>query len=154
MAMNFNLSGDRAMSIKYIVPALVALAVAGNASAVAPGVDVNSGQYSISVSGFVPVVCRASVGATVVPSTGSVVNLGGLNEFCNSPNGYEVYADYAAGLANATLKVDGQKINLSRDGSTRISKSNTAAIATRSIELDLSKVQNANGAISFRIVPM
>jgi hypothetical protein len=152
--MSFVFIGDRAMSIKHIVPALVALAVAGNAAAVAPGVDVNSGQYSISISGFVPVVCRASVGASVVPSAANTVNLGGLNEFCNSPNGYEVYADYAPGLAAATLLVDGQKVNLSRDGSTRVSKSNTAAIANRSLELDLSKVQNANGAISFRIVPM
>jgi hypothetical protein len=142
------------MSIKHIVPVLAALAVTGNAAAVAPGVDVNSGQYSISISGFVPVVCRASVGANMVPSSNSTVNLGGLNEFCNSPNGYEVFADYAPGLSAATLLVDGQKVNLGQDGSTRISKSNTAAIASRSLELDLSKVQNANGAISFRIVPM
>lgn len=142
------------MSIKHIVPVLAALAVTGNAAAVAPGVDVNSGQYSISISGFVPVVCHASVGANMVPSTNSTVNLGGLTEFCNSPNGYEVFADYAPGLSAATLMVDGQKVNLSNGGSTRISKSNTAAIASRSLELDLSKVQNANGAISFRIVPM
>ncbi len=142
------------MSFKHIVPSVLALVVAGNAAAVAPGVDINAGQFSISVSGFVPVVCRASVGASVVPSAGNTVNLGGLNEFCNSPNGYEVYADYAADLADAALLVDGQKINLSRQGSTRVSKSNTAAIANRTLELDLSKVQNANGAISFRIVPM
>lgn len=142
------------MSIKHIVPTVVALVMAGNVSAVAPGVDVNSGQYSISISGFVPVVCRASVGASVVTSTRSTINLGGLNEFCNSPNGYEVFADYAPGLSAATLMVDGQKVNLSNDGSTRISKSNTAAIASRSLELDLTKVQDASGAISFRIVPM
>jgi hypothetical protein len=142
------------MSIKHIVPVLAALAVAGNAAAVAPEVDVNSGPYSLSISGFVPVICRATVGANVVPSTNATVSLGGLNEFCNSPNGYEVYADYAPNLAAATLLVDGQTVNLSRTGSTRVSKSNTAAIASRSLELDLSKVQNASGAISFRIVPM
>jgi hypothetical protein len=141
------------MSLKHIIPSVLALAVAGNAVAVAPGVDVGSGQYSISISGFVPVVCRASVGATVVPSVGDQVNLGGLNEFCNSPNGYEVYADYAPGLAKASLLVDGQKVHLSNHGSTRISKSNTAAIANRTLEMDLSNVRNASGAISFRIVP-
>lgn len=134
------------------IPAFAMLAFAGNAVAVAPGVDVNSGQYSIGIRGFVPTICRASVGASMAPVSGANINLGGLNEFCNSPNGYEVFADYSPALANASMIVDGQKINLSKDGSTRISHSNRAAIANRSIELDLSKTNNAPGAISFRIV--
>jgi hypothetical protein len=100
------------------------------------------------------VICHASVGATAVPTAGASVDLGGLKEFCNNPNGYEVYADYAPALASATLIVDGKKVNLSRDGSTRISQSNRAGIATRSISLDLSKTQGATGAISFRIVAL
>lgn len=142
------------MSRFTMFSAAAMLAVAGNASAVAPGVDVNSGQYSIGITGFVPVICRASVGATTAPVAGANISLGGLNEFCNSPNGYEVYADYSPALANAALVVDGQKINLSKDGSTRISKSNRAGIANRAIELDLSKTNGASGNIAFRIVAM
>jgi hypothetical protein len=140
------------MTYKSILSAAALLVVAGNASAVSPNVDVNSGQYSIGISGFVPVICRASVGATSTPVAGSNINLGGLNEFCNSPNGYEVYADYSPALSAASLVVDGQKINLSNDGSTRISHSNRAAIASRAIELDLSRTNGAIGNIAFRIV--
>jgi hypothetical protein len=140
------------MTYKTLIPAAALLLVAGNATAVSPNVDLNSGQYSIGITGFVPVICRASVGATSTPVAGANINLGGLNEFCNSPNGYEVYADYSPALSTASLMVDGQKINLSKDGSTRISHSNRAAIANRSIELDLSKTNNASGNIAFRIV--
>jgi hypothetical protein len=140
------------MTYKTILPAAALLAIGGNASAVSPNVDVNSGQYSIGISGFVPVICRASVGATSTPIAGANINLGGLNEFCNSPNGYEVYADYSPALSTASLVVDGQKINLSKDGSTRISHSNRAGIASRAIELDLSKTNGAVGNIAFRIV--
>ncbi len=142
------------MSIKFTVSAIAALVAASSASAFAPGVAVQSGDFTIGISGYVPVICRASVGATMAPSSGAIVDLGGLDEFCNSPNGYEVYADYAPAMANASIIVDGQKINLSRDGSTRISKSNQAAIANHSVALDLTKAQNAGGAISFRIVAL
>jgi hypothetical protein len=128
--------------------------VAGGATAANPVVTAQSGQYSIGINGFVPVICRATVGSTSVPTTGTSVDLGGLNEFCNNANGYEVYADYAPALASATLIIDGKKVNLSRDGSTRISQSNKAAIANHSIALDLSKTRGTAGSISFRIVAL
>jgi hypothetical protein len=90
----------------------------------------------------------------LAPSSSDSVDLGGLNEFCNSPNGYEVYVDYSPSLAAAALIVDGQKIPLSRDGSTRISKSNRAGIASRKIALDLSKARSAAGSLSFRITAL
>jgi hypothetical protein len=139
---------------KFSLAAVAAVIAASNASAVAPGIAVDSGQFTIGISGYVPVICRASVGASLAPVSGANVDLGGLNEFCNSPNGYEVYADYAPSLASASLIVDGQKINLSNGGSTRISKSSQAAIATHSVALDLSKSQNVGGSISFRIVAL
>lgn len=131
-----------------------ALLAAGGATAANPVVTTTSGQYAIGISGFVPVICRATVGVSAVPTTGTSVDLGGLNEFCNSPNGYEVYADYAPALASATLIIDGKKVNLSRDGSTKISASNKAAITSHSIALDLSKTQGVASSISFRIVAL
>jgi hypothetical protein len=131
-----------------------ALLLTGAATAANPVVTTNSSQYAIGINGFVPVICRATVGVTAVPTTGTSVDLGGLNEFCNSANGYEVYADYAPALASATLIINGKKVNLSRDGSTKISQSNKAAIASHSIALDLSKTQGAAGSISFRIVAL
>jgi hypothetical protein len=118
-----------------------------------PQVAIGSGQYSIGISGIVPVICRASVDATIVaPSTGEV-SLGSLNEFCNSPGGYEVYADYSPAFAGASLMVDGASVTLSDTGSTRISASATAAINARSLTLDLPDGV-IGGNISFRIVAL
>lgn len=123
------------------------------AQAVDPHVAVNSAQYSIGISGFVPVVCRATVDAAMVPAQGGEVSLGSLNEFCNSPNGYEVYADYSADMAKASLLVDGQKVPLGKSGTTRVTKSNRAGIAVHAVSLDLPKNVEP-GSISFRIVAL
>lgn len=129
-----------------LAAALPAYGSAGN-------VAVGSGQYSIGISGFVPVICRASVDATiVVPSTGEVP-LGALREFCNSPGGYEVYADYSPAFAGASLVVDGARVPLSSVGSTRVSSSSNAAITSRSLALDLPEGVDG-GNISFRIVAL
>ena len=48
------------------------------AQAVDPHVAVNSAQYSIGISGFVPVVCRATVDAAMVPAQGGQVSLGSV----------------------------------------------------------------------------
>jgi hypothetical protein len=138
---------------------LVAASVAGlialtaPASAIAPGVGLASGQFTIGISGFVPVICRASVDATVVAPTPGTVQLGSLREFCNSPNGYRVHADYSPSLAQAKLLVDGRPQPLQRDGTSVISQSNRAAIDSHNLSLDLPKGVSG-GSISFRIEPL
>jgi hypothetical protein len=141
--------------MKNVCIALVAaFAVASSAAQAAdPHVAVNSAQYTIGISGFVPVVCRATVDAAMVPAQGGQVSLGSLNEFCNSPNGYEVYADYSANMAKASLLIDGQKVPLGKDGTVRVTKSNRAAIAAHAVSLDLPKGVEP-GTISFRIVAL
>lgn len=123
------------------------------AQAVDPHVAVGSAQYTIGISGFVPVVCKASVDAAMVPAQGGQVSLGSLNEFCNSPNGYEVYADYSPDMAKASLLIDGKKVPLGKTGSTQITKSNRAGIAAHAVSLDLPK-DVVPGSISFRIVAL
>ena len=123
------------------------------AQAVDPHVAVGSAQYTIGISGFVPVVCRATVDAAMVPAQGGQVSLGSLNEFCNNPNGYAVYADYSPDMAKASLLVDGKKVPLGKTGSTQVSKSNRAGIAAHAVSLDLPKDVEP-GAISFRIVAL
>jgi hypothetical protein len=141
--------------MKNVCIALVAaFAVASSAAQAAdPHVSVGSAQYTIGISGFVPVVCRATVDAAMVPAQGGQVSLGSLNEFCNNPNGYEVYADYSANMAKASLLVDGQKVPLGKDGTTRVTKSNRAGIAAHAVSLDLPKGVEP-GTISFRIVAL
>ena len=126
-----------------------ALVLAAPASAVAPGVNLGSGQFTIGLTGFVPVICRASVDATVIAPSAGTVQLGALNEFCNSPNGYVVVANYSASLGKATLLVDGKAVPLGADGTTIVTQSDTAAISTHELAL-----QGASqGSLSFRIEP-
>ncbi len=121
------------------------------ASAVAPGVDA-SGQFTIGVVGFVPVICRTSLDANMVTPTAGTTSLGSLNEFCNSPNGYRVVADYSQSLASGKLIVDGDEIKLSGKGTAVVSQSPDAAIASRSVAIELPK-GSKGGTLSFRIEP-
>lgn len=141
--------------MKTVSVALVAaLAFATSAAQAAdPHVAVGSAQYSIGISGFVPVVCHATVDAAMVPAQSGQVSLGLLNEFCNSPNGYEVYADYSPNMAKASLLVDGKKVQLGKTGTTQVTKSNRAGIAAHAVALDLPKGVEP-GSISFRIVAL
>lgn len=136
----------------------IALAAAGlcvtvvPAGAFAPSVEVGSAQFTIGVVGYVPLICRASVEAGSVAPVAGTTSLGMLKEFCNSPTGYRVVADYSPSLAQAKLIVDGKPVPLHRDGSTVISQSNTAAIADHTLALELPK-NGQTGNISIRIEP-
>lgn len=135
----------------------LALAVAGLCATVAPANGFQpsvaaGGQYTIGVVGFVPVICRANVEATVISPKAGTVSLGTLKEFCNSPSGYRVVADYSANLSSAKLVVDGAEIALGESGSVVVSESQEAAITDRSLELQLPS-DGQTGAISFRIEP-
>lgn len=134
------------------------LAAAGLCATIAPAngfqpsVAVGSNQYTIGVVGYVPVVCRANVEAGLVAPVAGTVSLGTLKEFCNSPGGYRVVADYTPALADAKLVIDGKKIALGTGGSVVVSESDRAAIADRSVELELPK-NGQTGSLSFRIEP-
>lgn len=122
------------------------------AGAFAPSVEVGSAQFTIGVVGYVPVICRASVEAGSVAPVAGTTSLGMLKEFCNSPTGYRVVADYSPALAQAKLIVDGKPVPLHKDGSTVVSQSNNAAIADHTLALELPK-NGQVGNISFRIEP-
>ncbi|WP_423603653.1 hypothetical protein [Sphingomonas sp. MS122] len=143
----------RAIKTGALAAAALSSFVAVNASAINPALDVASGRYTLGITGFVPVICRASVDATSVPVAAGEVSLGTLSEFCNSPNGYEIYADHSDALAKGSLIIGGQKVQLSQQGSTRIRKTNRAGIANNGVTLEVPKgVTSAQ--ISFRIVPL
>lgn len=124
-----------------------------NAGAVAPQLALGQAQYTIGISGYVPVICRASVDAAAVPVSGQTVSLGSLYEFCNSAGGYQVVADYSAALAGAKLLVDGHPVPLTPGGSRVVSRSNTAGIASHDLALQLPQGATA-GSLSFRIEPL
>ena len=105
-------------------------------------------SFTLELTGRVPTICFAEVQL-------NVARTGTLGEFCNDANGYEVYAEHSPELAGAMLVVDGVEVALSASGPTRVSRSDHADIATRSLELRLPDGRTApNGALSFRVVAL
>lgn len=140
--------------VKHLAMAAASVAVlSAPALALSPQFAADNSQYSIGISGTVPVICHASVDANMVTPAQGEVRVGSLREFCNNPNGYEVYADFSPSLAKAKLRVDGKTVNLSATGTVRVSRSNSAAIESRYITLDLPKGIES-GTVSFRIVTL
>lgn len=142
----------RAIKSGALAAAALSSFTAANASGVNPALSVEAGRYVLGITGFVPVVCRASVDATSVPAAAGEVSLGTLSEFCNSPNGYEIYADHSAALAGGSIVVAGQRVQLSETGSTRIRMSDHAAIQSNGVSLEVPEGVTS-GQIAFRIVP-
>lgn len=138
--------------IKPVVAVVALCASALPAGAFAPSVDVGGAQFSIGIVGYVPVICRANVDASAVAPVAGTTSLGLLKEFCNSPSGYRVVADYSPQLASARLIVDGVPVALAAEGSTVVSQSDSAAIADHTLALELPQ-DGQTGTISFRIEP-
>jgi hypothetical protein len=129
-----------------MLPRIALTAVA--ASALVSTAAAASPSFTLELTGQVPTICYADVQL-------SAARTGTLDEFCNHANGYEVYAEHSPELAGAMLVVDGVEMALSAEGQTRVSRSDHADIATRSLELRLPDGRAApNGTLSFRVVAL
>jgi hypothetical protein len=125
------------------------LGLPGGVQAAAPA------RYTIEITGFVPVICNVSMSQDIVtPSPEESIDLGVMSEFCNSPNGYQVWVDYAPGTQMGTFEVDGERIPVSASGATMISASFTAAKRTRHLSLDMGVNSQVPFSLSMRIVPL
>lgn len=100
----------------------------------------------LAFGGEAPLVCAASL----TPSAGDPASLGQVREFCNDPNGFQVWVDYPAELANASLLVDGVAVTLSPAGTTRIDTAAAPGQLTRTLVLQ----GGAGGGVTVRIVPL
>jgi len=101
----------------------------------------NPAGFALEMTGEVPTLCRVE----------ARLDAGVLEEFCNAPRGYAVYAEPSAELAGAVLVVDGAELPLSASGPTRVSRSDHAGTATRSLQL---RGSAGSGTLTFRIVPL
>ena len=129
-----------------MLPRIAFTAVA--ASALVSTAATATPSFTLEMTGHVPTICRAEVRL-------DSSRLGSMDEFCNGANGYEVYAEHSPELADAVLVVDGVEVPLSASGPTRVSSSDHADIATRSLELRLPDGRSApNGTLSFRVVAL
>lgn len=140
-------------SIFPTLAAAVASFTSPSSSANDAGTNGLAASYGLQLQGTVAVNCNVRVGASQAPVQGALVDLGGMNEFCNSSSGYDVYVDFAPQMANAKLLIDGQPIVLSGSGSLKLAGEAGPALKSRSLQLDLSEAATADGALSFRIVP-
>ena len=136
-----------------IVLGALAVVAAAPALGVTPGIGLGNGDTKIAITGVVPVICHARVTAPSVPATPGVASLGELREFCNSPRGYRVHADYSPSLVHAKLIVDGVPVPLKPGGTVVVSRSNRAQIDSRDVALDL-RGKASSGTLSFRIEPL
>lgn len=129
-----------------MLPRIALTAVA--ASALVSTAATATPSFTLELTGQVPTICYADVQL-------SAGRTGTLDEFCNVSSGYEVYAEHSPELAGAMLVVDGVEVALSAEGPTRVSRSDHADIATRSLELRLPDGRAApNGTLSFRVVAL
>ena len=110
-------------------------------------------RYTIQITGWVPVICRATLNQQMVSDGEGLVDLGNLDEFCNDAGGYQVWIDSTPG-ATGVLTVDGQEIPLSLSGATLISTSATAAHRARHLALDTGDSTNAPTSLSIRVVAL
>jgi hypothetical protein len=129
--------------------AFLALALAAVASSPAASTSMNSfsgtASYSLTLRGFVPVICRVSVTPSSASAETGVQDLGELKEFCNAPDGYDVFIAHTGEANGAAVIVDGQQIALSDTGETKISTSSTAAFRDRSLQLALNDDSQLTG---------
>jgi hypothetical protein len=122
------------------------------ASSAAFAADVSSGPAAATfeITGFVPVICRANLQSNVVQVSGGETKLGALNEFCNSPRGYQVFVETSPELSGATLIIDGREVPLSDSGPILVSSSEGPATASRDVRIASG---GGSGSLNFRIVP-
>lgn len=132
---------------------LGAVAAAGISYGAMAAGTAEGGSQTLTITGFVPVTCRASLGTGVVaPNANGETSLGTLTEFCNNPTGYQVLVDHSPELTNAALIVDGVEVALAPAGSTLISTSSHAAARMHSVALRAAG--GISGTLSVRIVPL
>ena len=110
-------------------------------------------QYRIGISAEVPVLCRVSVDAALVPDGAGRVSLGTMKEFCNNPSGYQVVMEYPPIAGDAALIVDGRAIPLGKGGLVVIARSPGAAVIERKVELQLPR-EGVAPSLTFRIEPL
>ncbi|HEX3919744.1 MAG TPA: hypothetical protein VHW60_20590 [Caulobacteraceae bacterium] len=113
---------------RYTIFTLLALAL------LAPTAASAEATATLTLRGFVPVICRANFESAPSEGANGVEQLGSIDEFCNSGAGYQVIVDYDPGASSSgTLVVDGRQVVLDGSGSVVIDQSTGPAISSKSL---------------------
>jgi hypothetical protein len=110
-----------------------------------------SASQSITLQGEVPLICRVSLaGGSADFDAAGRANLGQASEFCNSSNGYRVYARAEGEVDGASILVDGSRFPLEAGVEFLVASSNTPNVVNRSIVYDAGDT-DGGGRLSLRI---
>lgn len=138
------------MSMKYLVATAVILAASGLSAQADTGSSKASTVFRIS--GYVPVLCRVQLAASVsAPDEDGIANLGVAEEFCNAPRGYRVFVNHPANLEGAAVISGGVRIPLSSTGETVLTDSSHADIRQVELAVDLGDEPEKFRSIGVRI---
>ncbi|HZZ86865.1 MAG TPA: hypothetical protein VFE13_00895 [Caulobacteraceae bacterium] len=118
---------QKTTTVRWLVPAGLALAM------LAPAAVSASSTATLTIRGYVPLICRANFESAPAAGPHGVEQLGRIHEFCNSATGYRVIADYDGGRDTGYLLVDGRRVDLDGGGSVVIAESRGPAATTRSL---------------------
>jgi hypothetical protein len=131
-------------NVTKIATGVLILAGAGLSSAF------NTASQSISVRAEVPLSCQVSLeGGSGTFSAAGFANLGSTREFCNSAQGYSIFA--RADGAVASIIVDGRTFDLAADGNEfAIVTSQGPALTSRAISYDAGDT-DGGGRLTLRI---
>ena len=99
----------------------------------APTAASASATATLTLRGFVPVICRANFQSAPSEGANGVEQLGSIDEFCNDGGGYRVVVDYDPGTDPGSLVVDGRQVVLDGSGTAVIAESSGPAINTRTL---------------------
>jgi hypothetical protein len=108
-------------------------------------------SQTISLRGEVPLNCRVSLqGGSGELNGAGVAILGSTNEFCNSGNGYQIFARADGDVEGASIIVDGRAYPLVSGREFPVVVSRTPAVTSRAIGYDAGET-DGGGRLTLRI---
>jgi hypothetical protein len=111
----------------------------------------DSASQSVSVRAEVPLSCRVSLqGGTGEFNTTGVAALGSTSEFCNSANGYQIFARAEGNVDGARIIVDNRSFPLAAGTEFAVVNSNGPAVTSRTIGYDAGNT-DGGGRLTLRI---
>lgn len=111
----------------------------------------NSASQSVSVRAEVPLNCRVSLqGGSGDFNGAGVAELGSTNEFCNSANGYQIFARADGNVEGAHIIVDGRRFALASGTEFPVVLSRGPAVTSRAISYDAGDT-DGGGRLTLRI---
>jgi hypothetical protein len=111
----------------------------------------NSASQTVSVRAEVPLSCRVSLqGGTGEFNGAGIAALGSTSEFCNSANGYQIFARAEGNVDGARIIVDNRTYPLVSGAEFAVVSSNGPAVTSRAIGYDAGNT-DGGGRLTLRI---